>query len=134
MYPSCKISIRYIIVDSESAFVLQQDNFMNSELKDFIVKRTHLNEEQIKPELRLAEDIGYYGLDAITFFEDFFTTFKIKNYKDFDSDLHINGDFAPRPIQWLKNMFIKKRRKYLQPDVTIGHLQKVIEKGKWFNE
>ena len=109
---------------------------MNSELKDFIVNHSHLKAEQIKPELRLAEDIGHYGLDAISFFEDFFTTFNIDNQEDFDSDLHINGgpDFAPRPIQWLKNMFIKKRRKYLRPDVTVGHLQKVIEQGKWFNE
>lgn len=109
---------------------------MNSTLIEFIVKHTHLNAEQIKPELRLAEDIGFYGLDAISFCEEFFTTFKIENYEDFDSDLHIDGgpDFAPRPIQWLKNVFIKERRKYLRPDVTIGHLQKVIEKGKWFNE
>jgi len=109
---------------------------MNPELKNFIIKRSHLKVEQIKPELRLAEDIGLYGLDAISFFEDFFTTFKIENLEDFDSDLHIEGgpDFAPRPIEWLKNVFIKKRRKYLRPDVTIGHLQKVIEKGEWFNE
>jgi hypothetical protein len=109
---------------------------MNPELIEFIVKNTHLKAEQIKPELRLAEDIGFYGLDSICFFEEFFKTFKIDNYEDFDSDLHIDGgsDFAPKPIQWLKNIFIKERKKYLRPDVTIGHLQKVIESGKWFNE
>lgn len=109
---------------------------MNTDLIEFIVNRSHLKAEQIRPDSRLAEDIGCYGLDAISFFEDFFTTFKIENYEDFDSDLYINSsaDFAPRPIQWLKNLFNKERRKYLSPDVTIGHLQKVIEKGKWFSE
>jgi len=109
---------------------------MNPELIEFIIKKTHLKAEQVKPELRLAEDIGFYGLDAISFFEEFFTIFKIENTEDFDSNLHIDGgpDFAPRPKQWLKNIFNTERRKYLRPDVTIGHLQKVIENGKWFNE
>lgn len=109
---------------------------MKSELKQFIVHHSHLKAEQIKPELLLAKDIGLYGMDAIIFFEDFFSTFKIENYEDFDSELHIDGgpDFVPRPIQWLKNLFIKKRRKYLRPDVSLGHLQNVINKGKWYNE
>ncbi|MFZ9955610.1 MAG: hypothetical protein ACO3E1_05750 [Flavobacteriales bacterium] len=109
---------------------------MNPELIDFIIKRSHFKTEQIKPELRLAKDIGFYGLDAISFFEDFFIVFKIKNTEDFNADLHIDGgpDFAPQPMKWIKNLIIKKRRKYLKPDVTIGHLQKVIEKGRWFNE
>ena len=109
---------------------------MIPELIEFIINNTHLKAEQVKPELRLAEDIGFYGLDAISFFEEFFATFKIENIEDFDSNLHIDGgsDFAPQPMQWLKNIFNTERRKYLRPDVTIGHLQKVIENGKWFNE
>ncbi len=109
---------------------------MNTELREFIVKHTHLKAENINAELRLAADIGFYGMDAIIFFEDFFTTFRINNDEDFDFDLHIDGgpDIVPRPITWLKNVSMKSRRKYLRPDVTMGHLQKVIEKGKWFNE
>jgi hypothetical protein len=109
---------------------------MNSKLIDFITKNTHLKTGNIRPELRLAEDIGFYGLDAVSFFETFFTEFKIKNTEIFDLNLHIDGsvDFTPRPLNWLKNVLIKERRKYLRPDVTLGHLEKVVETGSWFNE
>ncbi|MFN8152729.1 MAG: DUF1493 family protein [Bacteroidia bacterium] len=109
---------------------------MNSKLIDFIVKNTHLKAGDIRPELRLSEDIGYYGLDAILFFESFFSEFEIKDIESFDIDLHIDGsvDFAPRPLNWIKNVVNKERRKYLRPDVTLGHLDKVIEKGSWYNE
>lgn len=109
---------------------------MDNNLTEFITKRTHLKADEIGSELRLAEDIGFYGLDAVTFMQEFFSEFKIENYDDFDFDLHIDGgpDFAPRPGNWLRSLFVKERRKYLRPDVSIGHLLKVIEKGKWFNE
>lgn len=109
---------------------------MKPELIEFITNRTHLKADQIKPETRLAEDVGFYGLDAISFFEEFFEKFEIENLDKFDVDLHIDGsvDFAPRPFNWLKNMLIKERRKYLRPDVTVGHLNKVIRYRKWFNE
>ena len=76
------------------------NNDMNPKLIDFIVSSTHLKTGDIRPELRLAEDIGYYGLDAISFFEKFFAEFKIKSTENFDLDLHIDGsvDFAPRPL------------------------------------
>ncbi|MBC7865384.1 MAG: hypothetical protein IAF38_20580 [Bacteroidia bacterium] len=109
---------------------------MNPDLVDFVVKRTHLKAGEIKPELRLAEDIGFYGMDAVSFFEEFFAEFKIKNCEDFDFDMHIDRgpDFALQPIKWLKNIVVKSRRRYLRPDVSIGHLEKVQEKGEWFNE
>lgn len=107
---------------------------MKRELVDFIVSRTHLKADEIKPELRLAEDIGFSGLDAITFFEDFFKEFEIQKLEEFDADLHIVGDLVLRPLTWIKNILIKDRRKYLRPDVTMGHLEKVIDTGKWVNE
>ncbi len=109
---------------------------MNQELIEFIVTRTQLKSDEIKPETKLAEDIGFYGLDAISFFEEFFEKFEIQNLDEFDVDLHIDGsvDFTPRPLNWIKNVLIKERRKYLRPDVTIGHLEKVIETGKWIDE
>lgn len=108
---------------------------MNTELIEFIIKRTQLKPDEIKSETKLAEDIGFYGLDAISFFEEFFEKFKIINLDEFDVDLHIDGsvDFAPRPLNWIKNVLIKERRKYLTPDVTMGHLEKVINTGKWIN-
>lgn len=109
---------------------------MDSELKKFIIYHSHLKADQIKPELRLAEDIGFYGLDAIIFIEGFFAAFEIDNYEDFDTELHIDGgpDFSPQPIEWIKKVFIKGRRRYLHPDITLGHLQKVKDKGKWFTD
>lgn len=109
---------------------------MKQELVDFIISRTHLRAEEIRPELRLSQDIGLVGLDSVMFFEEFFENFQIKNIEGFDADLHIEGsvDFAPRPLHWIKNILIKERRKYLRPDVTMGHLDKVLESGKWFNE
>ena len=108
---------------------------MKQELIDFITSRTHLKADEIIPELKLAGDIGFYGLDAISFFEDFFDEFKIKNLDDFDIDLYINGgpDFVSRPLNWIKNLMNKEQRKYLKPDITMGHLEKIIEVGKWIN-
>lgn len=109
---------------------------MNPKLIDFIVDNTHLKAGDIKPAIRLAEDIGFYGLDAVDFFENFFAEFEISNTENFDFDLHVDGgpDFIRRPLNWLKNIVNKERRKYLNPDVTLGHLDKVVEKGSWFNE
>jgi hypothetical protein len=111
-------------------------NTMDAKFVDFIIARTHLKVDDIKPHLLLAEDIGFYGLDSIEFFEAFFAEFNVKNIEGFDADLHIDGgpDFVPRQLNWLKNLFIKNRRKYLNPDVSLGHLQKVLECGEWFNE
>jgi hypothetical protein len=108
---------------------------MNPSFTDFIIKNTHLKAGDIKPELNLAEDIGYYGIDAISFFEKFFSQFEIKNIENFDVELNIDGsiDFDPRPLNWLKNVLHKERHKYLRPDVTLGHLDKVVETGSWFN-
>lgn len=109
---------------------------MNQELIEFIVSRTEVKPDEIKPETKLAEDLEFYGLDAISFFEEFFAQFEIQDLDEFDVDLHIDGsvDFAPRPINWLKNMLSKERRKYLTPDVTMGRLEKVIAARKWVNE
>ena len=109
---------------------------MKTELIRFIKTRTHLNSNKIKPELRLAADIGLFGMDAIGFFEEFFKEFDINNPEEFDSDLYIDGsvDFVPRPLKWVANLIFKERRKYVSPDVTLGHLDKVIQKGKWFDE
>lgn len=111
-------------------------NCMNPRLIDFIVEHTHLEPAEIRPELRLAKDVGLYGLDALLFLEDFFTEFEITHTEAFDVDLHVSGsvDFAPRPLNWLKNILYKERRKFLSPDVTIGHLEKVLETGSWFSE
>ena len=109
---------------------------MNPILIDFVVKRTMLKASDVIPELKLSDDIGLIGMDAVSFFEEFFEEFKIKNLEDFDFDLHIDttADFAPQPFNWIKNIVLKNRRKYLKPDVSLGHLQRVIERGKWFSE
>lgn len=108
---------------------------MKQELIDFIISKTHLKADEIKPELKLAQDIGFYGLDSISFFDEFFDKFEIQNTDEFDVDLYIDGsvDFALEPIKWIKNIFIKERKIYLRPDVTMGHLEKVIEAKKWIN-
>ena len=119
--------------------MLSTENLTNSmklELINFIASRTNLKVDEIKPELKLAKDIGFYGLDAISFFEEYFEQFEIQNLENFDVDLHIDGsiDFAPRPLSWLKSILIKDRRKYLCKDVTMGHLDKIIDTRKWINE
>ncbi len=106
---------------------------MKQELIEFIAKRTHLQANEINSELRLAKDIGFYGLDSLQFFDDFFKEFHIQNREDFDIHLYIDGgqDFEPQPLNFIRNLFSKR---YNHPDVTLGHLEKVIEKGKWINE
>ncbi|MBO9703481.1 MAG: DUF1493 family protein [Sporocytophaga sp.] len=109
---------------------------LDTKLTDFIIHNTQLKRDEIKPQLKLTEDIGYHGLDSITFIEAFFTEFEIKNIENFCFDLYIDGrpDFVPRPLNWTKNLIFKNGRKYLNPDVSLEHLQKVIDKGEWFNE
>jgi len=109
---------------------------MEREFLDFLVQVTHLEYHQITPETKLADDIGFYGMDAIIFFEKFFEEFNIQNTDDFDLHLHIDGsvDFTPRPLNWIKNIILKERRKYLRPDVNMGHLNKVVKSGTWINK
>ena len=108
---------------------------INQELIKFLSSRIDIEEKKIHFNTKLAGDLGVYGLDALYLFDDFFDVFKIQNIENFDSDLHIDGsvDFSFSFKDKIKNILIKERRKYLTPDVTIGHLNKVIEKGKWFN-
>lgn len=109
---------------------------MNQRLKEFLVRKIGVSSEKLTPASRLSEDLGCAGLDAVTLFNDFFLEFDIKNIEEFDADLHIDFsvDFVQRPLSRLKNLFNKNRWKYLRPDVTLGHLEKVIESGKWQNE
>jgi hypothetical protein len=109
---------------------------MNPRLIDFLIQKIGATREELNPKTRLAQDLGCCGLDAVTLFNDFFTEFRIQNIEQFDEDLHIefSPDYAPRPFYWLKNLLKKDRRKYLRPDVTVGHLDRVIELGYWLNE
>ena len=109
---------------------------MNQNFKYFISKKLQIKPEEIDLNKKLSRDFGCCGMDALELFEDFFTTFNITNTDEFDSDLHIDGgpDFGPRPLSFIKNLLNRKRWKYLRPDVSIRHLEKVAEEGRWFNE
>jgi hypothetical protein len=102
----------------------------------FINDKLDIDVNQLNPNTLLAQDLGIYGLDSIYFFDAFFDEFKLSNVEAFDSELYIDcgPDFKSSFKDWLKNIFIKERRKYLRPDISLGHLQKVIEKGEWFDE
>jgi len=107
---------------------------MNSRFIEFVALNTHLKTVEVLPDLKLYADLSIVGVEAIDFFENFFTTFKIQNIEEFNINLYIEGgpDFAPQPLKWIKNIVIKDRRKFLNPDVTLGHLNEVVERGEWF--
>lgn len=108
---------------------------MNPDFVAFVSQWTNRQPNELTPELKLANDLGIYGLDAIYFMEEFFTAFQIKNTDNFDSNLYLDGgpDFSTPFIDKLKNIFIKERRKYLTPDISLGHLNKVMEYSTWID-
>ena len=107
---------------------------MHPKFIQFIQKQTGLAPDALHPEAQLADDLGFYGLDAIAFFEQFFETFPLQNPEAFDADLHINGsvDFSQSISNWIRNRSNKERINYRNPDVTLAHLNEVVERGEWF--
>ena len=107
---------------------------MNPQLTAFLVRKIGATPENLKSKTLLVKDLGCCGLDAVQLFEDFFTEFE--NIEQFDADLHIDfsPDFTPRPLNWIRNLLSRDRWKYLDPDVTIGHLERVTASKKWYDE
>ena len=109
---------------------------VNQELIDFLTPRTNLKTEELKPGMYLAKNLGFYGLAALGFFEEFFEKFEIKNVEAFKANLYIDGgpDFGLNSKIWIAKFLNPKKSNRSNPDVSLRHLGFVIEGGKWFDE
>ena len=104
---------------------------------EFVSKATGVPANKITAESRFEDDFGMAGLDSMIFYENFFRDFKIQNPEEFNADRYISDDgfenFSLK--QFIKAIFSKEARNKLRTkDVSVGHLAKVAELKKWFEE
>jgi len=107
---------------------------MEKEVIKFVSQSAGVEEDKIKHSDTIEGSFGLGGLDTISFYEDFFETFKITNSQDFNIELYCANEGIGNVALLIKAIFSKHARKKLKKyDVTIKHLIKVAELKKWID-
>ncbi len=101
---------------------------MNNVLESIFIEQTGLKSSELFPDTRLEQDCGITGDDALELFEVIYEKFNV-DFSDFDFDMYFHGECEG----FLSSLFNRDREKHRKAfPVTIGHICKVVEKGKWF--
>ena len=120
-------------VNSESKNLCLEPKFIN-----FVKEKLQVAESEINSKSKLSTDFGCCGLDAVTFMQDFFKYFKIKDAEKFNYELYL--DLSPDFIltdsffKRIKKVCSKQNRKIMRREVSFNHLNKVLKAEKWFEE
>ncbi len=88
---------------------------------EFASHRLGIPKGKITPYSKIENDFGMAGLDTISFYEAFFAEFGVTNPEEFPVNDYVTSE---------NFSFSFKRPKSL----TIGHLAKVAESKRWFEE
>lgn len=102
-----------------------------SKLKDFVIKQSCVNDEEITLETTLGDDLGVSGDDAVEFIIAFgkefnvdVSHFKAANYFEPEGDV-----ILPSVLR-----FLTGKKKQSRKTLTVGHLEKAIVAGKLDDE
>lgn len=98
-----------------------------NQLKEFVIRQSAVNDEEITRETEIEDDLGVYGGDAVDFIIAFGNEFNV-DISQFSIREHFSdeGDIIlPALIRFFTNT--KKREK---KSFTVGHLEKAIISGK----
>lgn len=107
---------------------------MENEVKLFISIKLGIPIDEIHKESKIEADFGLAGLDTMLFYDTFFTEFDIVNPEDFDLDEYVTPD-VPNFRLLIKSFFSKAAREKMRvKTVSVGHLVRVAEARKWFEE
>jgi len=98
-----------------------------SKLKDFVIKQSAVEDEEITRHTKIEEDLGVYGGDAVDFIIAFGKEFNV-DVSDFMAADYFSPDgdiILPALLRFFTNKK-KPQKKYL----TVGDLEKAIKSGK----
>ena len=110
---------------------------MTERVIDFVTNNTGVAKAKINLDSKIESDFGMAGLDTISFYEDFFMEFEIKNPEDFILDNYVTSEGLSNLnlILIFKSIFSKTAREQLRiKEVSIRHLVKVAESKYWVEE
>ena len=114
---------------------------ISDKLKNFLISKQEISEEEIKPSTRVVEDLSLDGIDAHYLMESYAETFSIK-VGDFDYYRYFNDEtqvllIIPvilfvffRFLIW-KLLLGKPVHKIITVPVTLAMLQQAIDDGVW---
>ena len=107
---------------------------MEEKVKEFVSSRLGVPKEQITMDSKIESDFGMAGLDTISFYDEFFQEFEIKNPEDFELDRYVTSENLEIGLI-VKSIFSKSARRKLKiEEVSINHLIKVAETKFWIGE
>src|SRR5438270_11601598 len=105
-------------------------NFMNNvflRLKEFVIKQSCVDDEEITSETRIQNDLGINGDDAVEFIIAFGKEFSV------DVSNFLAADYFEPEGDWILPTiirFLSGREKTPKKDLTVGQLQKSIMAGR----
>lgn len=109
----------------------KQNEIIFLKVKDFIVPRLGISANDVRMDSMVETDFGLGGLDTISFYNDFFEAFKIRNIDDFNYDNHVTPDRINHRLIF-KSLFSRKSKlKSNYQDISVKHLINVIQIGTW---
>lgn len=96
-------------------------------LKDFVIKQSCVEDEEITSATRLADDLGLSGDDAVEFIMAFGKAFNVDISHFMAADY-----FEPEGDIVLPSLlrFLTGRKKQAKKTLTVGHLEKAIIAGR----
>ena len=96
-------------------------------LKDFVIKRSCVDDEEITSETKLGDDLGVSGDDAVEFIIAFGKEFNVDV-----SQFMVADYFEPEGDVILPTVlrFLTGRQKQPKKILTVGHLEKAVAAGK----
>ena len=107
---------------------------MKEKVKEFVSSRLRVPMDKITMKSKIESDFAMAGLDTISFYEDFFQEFEIKNPEDFELDRYVTSENLEIGLM-IKSIFSKSDRQKLEvEEVSIEHLVKVAEAKCWIEE
>jgi acyl carrier protein len=107
---------------------------MEEKIKEFVSSRLGIPIEEITMESKMESDFGVAGLDTISFYEEFFRKFEIRNPEDFNIDRYVATENI-EIVLMIKSIFSQNSGQNLRiKEVSIEHLIKVAETKFWIEE
>jgi acyl carrier protein len=105
----------------------QMDDKIFNKLKDFVIKQSGVDNEEITRDTQIEDELGVTGDDAVDFLIAYGKTFNVDVTKFMAADY-----FGPERNVILSELssWITGKRKRTRKTLTVGHLEKGILAGR----
>jgi hypothetical protein len=107
---------------------------MLDRIMTFVSDRLGVDKSKITEQTSIEDDFGIAGLDTLTFYEEFFTEFKISNPTDFNVGQYVTSENMQVGV-FIKSLFSTTTRKtFKTTSVSLKHLTNVALRRKWYEQ